>query len=452
MAAIKDIIVSVSSATATAARQAFGIPLLVDFIGQRSILIKGSGASGIVYKSVVRNDTGLTVSVITGVTAGYVYTLTTKALVIELPSTGSTVRDLIADFAANAPGPVKALFSLVRTDTGSGAVPLHAATPLAFTTFQDIRDISQLLYYYDTTDVPYKVIGNYLASRPTPGRLYLFDAFSILDADLATQLAVHDTGDWYTILHTTATEAKVHILSDYVNNAVRTLLTVSNDVTITGRVQGGRTLFVIHDAPDDHPEISLAAFKLPAQPGSTSWKFAGPLQGQTPNRTATLTDLLAVRAARGNSYVEKSGLQYMDGARMNDPAVVVYMDQVQSRDWISLNLQADLEELFVRASQRNDKIDYTTEGGIEQIKGVIERRLSLAGKYGIIARIENEDQSALSADGAYQFNVTAPSRLEVLANNPSDITNRVLNNVVFQYVEAGAIEGVTVTGRVVLEL
>lgn len=446
MPAINDIVISLSSAAATAARQAFGVPLLLGFTGQRAILVSGAGASGIVYKSVVRNDSAVTVVVETG--PGFAYAAVGSAVTITVP-VGTIVRDLIADFNANAGAPVKALISLERLSTGSGIVPLIAvATNLAFTAYRDIRDITQLDYYYDDTDIEYIAIGNYLASRPTPGRLYLLDVFGTVD--IAADIATYDTGDWWLILSTSTTEANLQIIADYVNIRQRAMLAVSSDVAILDTVQGRNVMFIIHPAPDDHPEISLAAYKLPAQPGSTTWKFAGPLQGQTPNTTSTLDQLITVRNNRGQSYVTRSGISYVDGARMNDPTAIVYMDQVISRDWVSLNMEVDLLELFTQASARNEKISYTN-AGIQKITGVIERRLSIAGQFDIIAPVETPAQAEASSDGVYRFNVKSKTREFIEANSPNDITNRVLNYVEFQYVEAGAIEGINpVTGRVII--
>ena len=113
-------------------------------------------------------------------------------------------------------------------------------------------------------------------------------------------------------------------------------------------------------------------------------------------------------------------------------------------------MEADLNQLFFDAAAAGSKIPFTN-AGISQVVSKIQIRLSLAGPAGIIAPVENSNQAEVSQDGQFRFSISAPTREEVLAANPSNITNRILPDVTFQYVEAGAIHEVKpITGRVIL--
>lgn len=454
MPAINDIQVSVSPAPSSASRVGFGVPLLVGFTGSRSVLITGSGVSGLVAKTINRQAVVSLEITVTG--SSYTYNVAGTKVEWTVPA-GALVREAVADFNSNAPSSVTNLISVEALTTGSGTLAAISETDLEFDTYQQIVDISQLQYYYDEDDKEYVITQNILASRPTPGQLYLLDVFEAAYVEEVSALIdAVDDGNWY-MVHTTSTaEAEQQEISDWVNTKTKiALFTVldSSAVSRLGTVQGYRTGYLVHDAPDDHPEASWSAKNLPNVPGQATWKHTQNLQGQTVNTTTTLSDLLAIRAAQGQAYTKKSGISFVNEGLLNDPNATssnrTYIDQVWSRDWIEVNLQADLLELFTNAAAAGKKISYT-DAGIAQVVGVIVRRLQLAAANGIIAPVETTEQAELSSDGQFRFRVTAPTRAEVEASNLSDITSRVLNNVEFSYVEAGAVHEVTVTGRVVL--
>lgn len=448
MSAIEDIIVNIAAGQATVNRIGFGIPIIVGTTGQRSVLLSGSGSSQLVAKSNPRQNV-VALKIIIG--TGFTYAFAASIVTIELPAAGAKVRDLVADFLANAPTSVTDELSIESGTTGAGDVVLiPTELPLTFVDFRQITNISQLQYFFDTTDKEFIIFQNMLNSVPTPRVIYLLDTFGA--ADITTALGLNDTGVWYAILTNSLIEADQLEVSDYANNNQRLAILVDDDDARPETVQGARTAYIIHDAPDDHPEASWAAKALSQDPGSITWKYIIDLQGQTVNSTASLQDLLDIRNKRGQAYVSKSGVNYVDEGQTVDPskdplavpAQRTYIDQIRSRDWIEFNLEADLLELFAN----EPKIPYTN-AGIAQIVGVITSRLSLAGTAGIIAPVENSDQAALSTDGVFRFNVKAPTREGLEVSDPGEITARNLPDVTFSYIEAGAIHTVTVTGRVI---
>ena len=203
MAFIEDIVVQVIPGAPSVARLGFGIPLLVGNTGQRSVYIHGSGVSGLVVKSTPRNHV---VSVEIQVGAVYAYAFASGVVTIDIPA-GSLVRELVSDFNANASAPIKAEISVQALTTGSGVLGILAETPLVFTAYRKIVSISQLNYYYDSTDTEYKMLSNMLASKPSPVEIYLLDIFG--SADITADLTANDTGSWDEI-PTNSTIAAIH--------------------------------------------------------------------------------------------------------------------------------------------------------------------------------------------------------------------------------------------------
>lgn len=444
MAAIQPIDIDVTAGPQSVSRVGFGIPLIVGYTGQRAVLITGTGASGIIAKSVTRRDT---LSLVINVTGGsYIYAFASDVVTITAP-TGATVRDLIADFDANAPSNVTDEITLTALTTGSGLVGAITETPLTFTDFRQILELSQLDNFYDTTDPEYVIAQNMLASVPSPRFLYILDVQG--SSDVAADLATNDNGQWYAIVATTTTENEQLVLSDYVGTRKRIAILTTSDAARLLNVRNQRTAWLPHDAPEDHPEASWAALRLPLVPGQATWAYAGPLVGQTTNNTSTLSELLTVRNNKGNSYVLNNGLSYVDEGLTTDPDRTTYIDQVRSRDWIELNLEADLLQLLVNVGNLTGKIPYTN-AGIAQIVGVLENRLEQAGINGIIAPIETSAQAEQSSSANFRYSIEIPTREGIEEATPEDITNRQLNRLNFSFVESGAIHGISGIGSVVL--
>lgn len=441
MSALQPINITLGVGGGVVSRVGFGSPLIVGGTGSRSVYRSGSGQSEIIFKSVVR-QAALTIGLSVG--SPFSYTLVGSDLIITVP-TDTTVRELVADFDANAPAPVKAAFILKAGSLGLGVVeeisPIKTLTPLTGKVL--IRDISQLDEYYDTTDAEYEMFQDQFNSVPNPSEKYLLDVFGAVDP--AASVAAVDDGSWYALLYTSTTQSEQQVLAEYIVNVKRIALFVSDTVADAQVVKSQRIIYVIHDEPDDHPENAWAAKLLPNLPGSITWAFAENLAGQTPNATADLAALQAVRDARANSYVENQGLQYMDEGLTTEATIKTYIDQIRGRDWVELNLEADLLQLLVSVG----KIPYT-DGGIDQVVDVIANRLELAGDNGIIRPIENAEDAANSSSQNYVYNVTAPTRADVAENNPSDIVDRELNGITFSFEEGGAIHSIEAVGTVVI--
>lgn len=453
MAAINDIIVSVINGSMTATGVNFGVPLLIGFTGSKTIVRWGSGNAGAVAVSVDPQVVFTLRVIVTG--ESFIYAIGSENDVTITVPTTARVRDLLTDFAANASAPIQALIGLQATGTGSGLVEQSLDADDVLTTltsagisYLKVIDISQLQYYYASTSTEYKMVQNVLASSPSPNVIYVLDCYGKTGSTLTDYIALYDVGQWYIAMTTATDQTTQQTLADHFDSIKRIILFVSNVIARPTVVGNGRVSGIIHDVIADHPEAAWAAKALPNVPGQ-GWKFLGDLQGQTPNTTSTLTDLITVRENKAQSYITKNGLNYVDGSQMWDQTQQIYIDQVIGRDWISLNLETDLLTLFVRAAAQGSKIPYT-DGGINQVLSTIANRLTTAGKLGIVAPVETQIQAAASYDGLFRFNVTSLTRTEIEQQSPTDITNRVLSGVKYSYIENTPIEKVEVTGIILL--
>ncbi len=445
MAFLEDIIVEVIPGAASVSRVGFGIPAIVGTTGQRSVLKTGTGTSQLIAKSTSRHNV-VSLEIVAG--AVFAYAFAGGTVTIDVPA-GALVRELVADFIANAPSIVTDELTIEAGTTGSGAVGLITPTPLTFLDFFSFTDIEQLRFFYDSTDGEFIMASNMLASSPSPIQIYIIDVFADL-ADIGAKIALHDTGAWYALVTNSLIEAEQQAISDFVDDKQRLFFMTDSDSSILLTIQSRRTAILIHDAPDDHPEASWVAKNLPQTPGSLTWKNTNPLQGQLPNVTADLSALQFIRDNGGQSYVVANGISLVDEGRTNDPNGITFIDQVRSQDWVDLNMTADIAQLFADAGASGSKIPYT-DRGIATIGTSVEKRLKLAGEAGIIAPVETAEQAEVSTDGAFRFRVVLPTRQSILDSDPGQITARNLPGITFQYIEAGAIHEVkTITGRVVL--
>lgn len=441
---LEDIIVQIIPGAPTVSRVGFGIPLVIGTTGQRAVLITGSGPSELVAKSVIRNAT---IALVIQAGAVYAYAFAGGVVTIDIPP-GALVRDLVADFNANAPGTVTAVMSIESGTTGSGAVGVIASTPLTFTKFKQLVQADQLKHLYDTDDTEFKMVSNMFGQRPTPVAIYLLDVFSDL-ADIGAAIAANDTGVWYAAVTNSLDEAQIQSMIDYIENKQRMLFAVSSDKDVLTRIKSRRISWVIHDKPNDHPEASWLARNLPATPGSITWKWANSLVGQEFNAVVSVDDLLFIRNNNGQSYVRANGVSLMDEGRTNDPAGLTYIDSVRSQDYIDLNMTADIQQAFIDADNAGQKIPYT-DSGFDIIGGKVESRLNLSGKAGIIAAVETAQEAEDSTDGTFVFKVNVPTRAQIKADDPGQIAARNLPGITFSYREAGALHEVkTITGRVI---
>jgi len=453
---IQDINGSVQSGYFPVARVGFDVPLVIGITGERFLLSIGSGVNGLIIKGILRETIYNIVINVTG--SVYAYSVVGSTITFTVPTT-HTIRGLIADFAVNG-GTANTLVTLTAATTGAGTLSSMASTPTAgIAEYSNIQNISQLQYYYDITDLEYVIVNNMLSGPDTHiTNLFLLDVKSTLDIyGVPTQatrdlIKANDLGDWYMPLVGSSSLSVISGINQYISTVKRLMIAVTDTVADLASVQGN-IIYVVHPTAqkDSHPEASWAAKALVPVPGSSSWKWVKSLYNQTPNLTSDLTALLNVRTAQGNSYQSQGGISFMNDGLVNNVGASSsnpdYIDSHMLKDWMVLNMQADLLSLELSLVAQGQKLNYDDKG-IGQVVSTIANRILIAARSGAIAKVAagNTSQANASYDGKYRFNVTAPTRASIEANSPTDIVQRILKNVSFWYIQSGAIEKITFSG------
>ena len=216
----------------------------------------------------------------------------------------------------------------------------------------------------------------------------------------------------------TATQTKIHFIRT-------TLLPAAYPATLSSR-----TGVYYHTTANEYAEAATAGKGLPRDPGSLTWKNQI-ISGVTAN-TITGANLTALEAGRFNTIFRSYGnVVTSDGFLQG----TLFIDQTRSQDFVKLRMEENIASLLIS----NDKISYD-DIGIAQVVSVVESTLNTAFENGIIAS---------DAGGQAQFTVTSRRRADI---PQADIDARVLRTVTFRYIEAGAIEGAEITGRIVASL
>jgi hypothetical protein len=165
-----------------------------------------------------------------------------------------------------------------------------------------------------------------------------------------------------------------------------------------------------------------ASSRISQDPGSTTWKF-GALSGITPS-ALTASQQAFLEANNGNHY------QAYGSAKLPAQGTMAsgrFIDVQQGVDWISVRMQEDVFNLLQQAAPK--KIPYTDQG-FHQVASVMQARLELAVKAGILA-------------ASPAPTVTVP---KVASVDPADKAIRKASGLAFAGTLAGAIHSTTIQG------
>ena len=187
-----------------------------------------------------------------------------------------------------------------------------------------------------------------------------------------------------------------------------------------------RTSLWWHALDSEYLEMGLMGGQLPTDAGSITWAYKQ-VSGVTVDK---LTDSQknAAHGKAANTYDTVASVNITEEGKVSD-SPFEWIDVIRGVDWIQANMAADLFELLTT----NAKIPYDSSG-IALVKSIVSNRLRLAQEQGILSTDSNPI-------------VTAPDIADISA---SDKANRVLNDVEFSAVLAGAIQKINVQGVVSL--
>ena len=296
----------------------------------------------------------------------------------------------------------------------------------------------------DLDDIPANASGlasgmanTYLSQTPNPGVIAMqgvyIDDTDEGQPDTLTEALNDVTNDWYGLLLASRTQADIEEADDWVP---------ANKLFITSPIESSwNGELSVYDLLSDktgafpHTEerefdAAIMSRMFATDPGSATWKWKQ-LSGVDSSgyESAEVSAMLDPDEGEPNMnpMIWEMGVDYTaEGKNVNGG----YLDIQRAIDWMEARLTENIFSLFVNS----DRIPFTN-GGISQVVSEMTDILKQATSRGIVA-IE---------DGEALWSIDAPRRQDVPTN---DRANRVLPDIGFEVVAAGAIHKVEVSGVV----
>jgi hypothetical protein len=295
---------------------------------------------------------------------------------------------------------------------------------------------------YDVVDTPFAVsavvtLGD---SQPTVDSTITTVAGGF--SGTLTEAIAYDN-DWYGLGIYSRVKADIAEVSDYIQglgssnpklflaqNAAESILNPGNTTDIASELTAKsnfRTSVWYHAIDSEYLDMAMLGGQLPTDAGSITWAYKQAA-------TVTVDDLSTGEksAAHGkncNTYTEVASVNISEEGKTCDGGSGEWIDVIRGVDFIQVNMQADLYTVLVQ----NAKVPYD-DSGIGLMKATVLSRLNQA-----------QGQGILRADVIPQ--VIAPLRDQIPAG---DVAARVLNDLEFSAILAGAIQKVNVQGVVTL--
>lgn len=221
----------------------------------------------------------------------------------------------------------------------------------------------------------------------------------------------------------TETQAKIYFYSS--NDPNIKLSASTTDIAYFMESQNyDRTVSIYHPSNSDtFIETAWPGECFPYDPGSQTWKFKT-LTGVATYELTT-SEATIITGKECNVYTKISNI---DMTKEGVVASGEYIDVIRGVDWITASMQEDIFSALVNSR----KIPFT-DAGISVVVGIVKAVLE-----------EAVGMDILVADSAV---VTYPKASEV---SSTDKANRLLPDIVFTAVLAGAIHKVEITGTVTL--
>ena len=243
-----------------------------------------------------------------------------------------------------------------------------------------------------------------------------------------------ENDDWYGLILTNASSACILAAAVYIEANIKIMVTqsadteilsasVSDDVASQLKTAGyARTAILYHPKDSQYAGAAWMGKCFPKDPGSITWKFKTLAGVDSVSLTDTQVGVLEGKGC--NHYTTVAGIAITQQGVTSSGE---FIDVTRSVDFIRARLQ---EYIYARLANA-DKIPFTDQG-----IAIIEAEVRAVMQLSI-------DQGILAADPAPT--VTVPLAADV---STADKAIRLLDNVEFEAVLAGAIHKVIVTGVV----
>jgi hypothetical protein len=440
---LSDIVnVQISKQTASVARTGFGVPLIMSSEAKFLASFAAVVAKEYTEISQLATDGFLTGGVTTAIATAIFSqnpkvdkviigkrTLSaaqrinlTVALVRNTQLYRITINGVDVDFTSDASATIAEIVAgLVTAINASSVNTVVTATDVASTTIQIDTDTAGVIFSLSITD---RALLNQQNITLDPGVV----------TDLNT-IRTDPTGNdtWYTVVLDNPGKPEILALAAAIEAIPRLFGATSGDSDIlTGSSSDvastlqdsayARTFLIYHPAPYEAAAAAWAGKVLPLDPGSSTWKFKT-LAG-VPVYTLTPTERTNALTKNANIYERIAG-NNITGEGVTSSGE--FIDITQFIDFITARL---MENIFFRLVNAN-KIPYTDAGIAiieNEVRGVMQLGISVGG---------------FAADPAPV--VTVPRAADV---SSVDKANRLLPDVKFTAVLAGAIHKIEVNGIV----
>ncbi len=439
-----DIEVSIIDGVANITQEGFGIPTVFGETDQYRVVKIGSGKSQLIFRSTSRDTAASIVIVQTGAVIDF--SASGSVVTLTIPTTGATAKQVKDNYDDNTYTSVKALVVLTLANSGSGAVATFSETALETVTefvLERKSDVDNLLPYYATSDVEYKMATAFFTQELKPEKVYIFNASSESSNsdDFTEIIEAFENQDYYFLLLTNTHKIRAVEAATYGDLNGKLVFLLTEDSTLLDDLAlVGSSAVVLCTDDTNRVDAMIVGLQAPKIPGSTTWKWKK-ANGAVAETDSTLID--AARSGNGNVFISTSGVTFFVEGKMTNG---LFIDQKHQRDYMRARIAEDFLALFTT----EEKITYD-DPGIAQLVTRLSNKLSSFGDGGIIARASSEDEVRLSFDKRYQYSIDAPTRAEMLASDPQAVVDRQYA-LTFNFVEAGAIHDLVVTGKVMLQL
>ena len=285
--------------------------------------------------------------------------------------------------------------------------------------------------------------GTLVIAPQNTGRLYVgsvtknMTITSTSPETVGTALAAIDAenNEWFFILSPSHSSTDIQGLSDYASANKKIYFTSSEEAAIftsstvdiasvLNNYQYDNVVFTSHLSADkEWPEAGALGSVCSSIPG-TGDLFAKTLIGIAIDSIST-TEANYAKNKKTNVYIKRGGVGWYENGVVTSGR---FFDVVHGAFWLEARLQEDIFGEIKRMSDLGKKIPYTDEG-VEQIRGVMIKRLDEAVRNGFLASYE-----------------IFPPHVEDIATN--DKANRLLPDIPFTAILAGAIHTVKINGYV----
>lgn len=309
--------------------------------------------------------------------------------------------------------------------------------PLMLATSKELEykvytDISEVAKDFSETTREYKLATRMFGQSPKIAELACIGVSYTSSVNDATELSaalnelIIDHNDFFYLVSVENGDDEIKELASWISTQEKIYGVTTQSIELLEEIKGMyENVYVsVHDDDEAFHAEGLLAYGAPLTIGS--YDFAHKQINGVRAASLSPADINRIKAANGTTAVNEMGLIVnLTGKALGGD----FLDVIQSDYFLRARLREDVFQLL--ATTR--KVPYT-DPGIIQVVSVMDTRFRNAFGQGIIAPDEN---------GEPDFQITYPLRKDIPKNERAQ---RVLRNIKFRAVVAGAVENVEIDG------